>query len=279
MSDFVLPSRHSIPNLGLGTWYMGENRASRTAEIAALRSGIEYGARLIDTAEMYGEGEAEKIVGEAMSGYRDHLYLVSKFYPFHAAREQVIKACDRSLRRLNTDYLDLYLLHWRGSVPFEETLEALYRLKSQGKIRDYGVSNLDTEDMKAFCQSDVQAQCATNQVLYNLAHREAEWSLKPFCESRGISVMAYCPLDQGSLLTHPALAQLAAEHHATPAQIALAWLLKQPGVIAIPKSASPQRVKENLDSSGIILTDDDCRTLDTVFPPPGSPRQGRLPIR
>lgn len=279
MNDFILPSGNSMPRLGLGTWYMGENSRTRAQEVAALRFGIEYGARLIDCAEMYGEGEAESIAGEAMAGYRDKLYVVSKFYPYNASRKGVIAACERSLRRLNTDYLDLYLLHWMGAVPFEETLEALYHLKAQGKIRDYGVSNLDADDLADFCAADTQGLCATDQVLYNLAQREPEWAVKPLCDQKGMSMMAYCPLDQGQLLYEPVLQEIGSRHNATPAQIALAWLLNQQGVIAIPKSSTIARVKENLDAVNIVLTGDDLELLNQVFPAPRNDFEGRIGIR
>ena len=279
MADIQLPSQKLIPSLGLGTWYMGENKSQRQQEVAALRFGIEYGAKLIDTAEMYGEGEAELITGEAMRGYRDNIYLVSKFYPHHAGRKQVIAACERSLRRLNTDHLDLYLLHWRGSVPFAETLEALYQLREQGKIVDYGVSNLDLDDMQEWCDADQLSLCATNQVLYNLKRREADYALKPFMDSKQISLMAYCPLDQGHLLQHPVLRQLAERHDATTAQIALAWLLAQKGVIAIPKSTHLERVKENLDAAELLLTQDDLQLLNEAFPQPKSARDAQLQMR
>ena len=279
MKDFILPSNNPIPRLGLGTWYMGENQRTRKHEVEALRFGIEYGARLLDCAEMYGEGEAESIAGEAMKGFRDQLYIVSKFYPHNASRKGVVTACEKSLRRLNTDYLDMYLLHWMGSVPFEETLEALYLLKEQGKIRDYGVSNLDIDDLKDFCAADSQGLCATNQVLYNLSCREPEWAVKPFCEQKGMSMMAYCPLDQGSLLFEPVLQTIADKHNATPAQIALAWLLHQPSVIAIPKSSTISRVKENLDSVNISLSSSDLDLLNREFSSPSNANEGRIGIR
>ncbi len=279
MKDFVLPSGNPMPRLGLGTWYMGENPRTRQQEVDALRFGIEYGAKLIDCAEMYGEGEAEKIAGEAMAGYRDQLYVVSKFYPYNASRKGVVSACEGSLKRLKTDYLDMYLLHWMGSVPFEETLEALYLLKSQGKIRDYGVSNLDIDDLEDFCAADGQGLCATNQVLYNLAHREPEWAVKPFCDKKRMSMMAYCPLDQGSLMSEPVLHNIADKHNATPAQIALAWLLHQPGVIAIPKSSTISRVKENLDSAQVVLTGEDIELLNQAFPAPTNDYEGRIGMR
>ncbi|MZI94881.1 aldo/keto reductase [Vibrio sp. CAIM 722] len=279
MADITLPSGNTIPNLGLGTWYMGEGRSGRQQEVDALRFGIEYGARLIDTAEMYGEGEAERITGDAMQGLRDHVYLVSKFYPHNAGYRQVIQACERSLQRLQTDHIDLYLLHWRGSVPFNETLEALYQLQKDGKILEYGVSNLDVDDMEEFDQYDIKGLCATDQVLYNLARREADFALKPFLDQRNISMMAYCPLDQGGLLKDRLLNQIAQAHQATPAQIALAWLLQRPGVIAIPKSSHQDRVKENLDAANIQLSASEITLLDEAYPVPQSARQARIHVR
>jgi diketogulonate reductase-like aldo/keto reductase len=268
-----------MPNLGLGTWYMGESQRARKQEVEALRYGIDIGARLIDTAEMYGEGEAEEIVGDALIGVRKQIYLVSKFYPFNAGKKQVIQACERSLKRLKTDYLDLYLLHWRGSVPFEETLEALYLLKDAGKIRDYGVSNLDYFDMQEFLQADIRHECAVDQVLYNLNQRQPEWQLKPYCDQQKIATMAYCPLDQGSLADSPVLLDLAVKYQATAAQIALAWLLQQPNTVAIPKSVSLPRVKENLQAQHIQLTTQDLQLLDQYFPAPKNASQGRLGMR
>lgn len=279
MADITLPSGNTIPNLGLGTWYMGEGRSSRQQEVDALRFGIEYGARLIDTAEMYGEGEAERITGDAMQGLRDQVYLVSKFYPHNAGYKQVIQACERSLQRLQTDHIDLYLLHWRGSVPFDETLEALYQLQKDGKILEYGVSNLDVDDMEEFDQYDLKGLCATDQVLYNLARREADFALKPFLDQRNISMMAYCPLDQGGLLKDRLLNQIAQAHQATPAQIALAWLLQRPGVIAIPKSSHQDRVKENLDAANIQLSASEITLLNEAYPAPQSARQARIHVR
>lgn len=279
MSDIILPSGNRMPNLGLGTWYMGESQRARKQEVEALRYGIDIGARLIDTAEMYGEGEAEEIVGDALIGVRKQIYLVSKFYPFNAGKKQVIQACERSLKRLKTDYLDLYLLHWRGSVPFEETLEALYLLKDAGKIRDYGVSNLDYFDMQEFLQADIRHECAVDQVLYNLNQRQPEWQLKPYCDQQKIATMAYCPLDQGSLADSPVLLDLAVKYQATAAQIALAWLLHQPNTVAIPKSVSLPRVKENLQAQHIQLTTQDLQLLDQYFPAPKNASQGRLGMR
>lgn len=279
MSDIIVPSGNHMPNFGLGTWYMVESQRSRKQEVEALRSGVEMGTKMIDTAEMYGEGEAEEIVGDALQGLRKQVYLVSKFYPFNAGKRQVIQACERSLKRLKTDYLDLYLLHWRGSVPFEETLEALYLLKDTGKIRDYGVSNLDYLDMQEFSQADIRKECAVNQVLYNLNQRQPEWQLKPACDQQHIATMAYCPLDQGELADHPVLNQMAANRQATAAQIALAWLLHQPNTIAIPKSVSLERIKANLAAQDITLSLTELQQLDDYFSAPKNDSQGRLGMR
>jgi len=278
MSEIVLPSGNSMPNFGLGTWYMGEHNRSRKQEVEALRFGIEYGAKLIDCAEMYGDGGAEEVVGEAIKGVRESLYLVSKVYPHNAGRKQIIRACENSLKRMKTDVLDLYLLHWCGSVPFEETLEGFYQLKQQGKIRDYGVSNLDIDDLTEWKECDSQALTATNQVLYNLQRREAEWAVLPFCRQHSMSLMAYCPLAQGDLLYDTTLMHIAEKHNATPAQIALAWLLAQKGVVAIPKSSNLLRVKENIDAQKLQLDEEDFRLLDMTFQPPANAGEARLGI-
>jgi diketogulonate reductase-like aldo/keto reductase len=223
MKFIRLLSGQSIPVLGMGTWRMGESPEQRQIEVTALRHGLDLGMTLIDTAEMYGEGGAEIVVGEAIAQRRSSVFLVSKFYPHNATRQGTIAACERSLKRLKTDYLDLYLLHWRGSVPLAETLEALQTLKKAGKIRDYGVSNFDTDDMaEVFALSGGQA-IATNQVLYNLTRRGVEWDLLPWCRAHQIPVMAYSPVEQGRLLGHPTLQTIAQQHGASAAQIAIAW--------------------------------------------------------
>jgi len=247
---------------------MGENAAARRSEAAALRLGLDLGLTLIDTAEMYGEGGAEEVVAEAMAGRRAEVFLVSKFYPHHASRKGVGQACEASLRRLRTDYLDLYLLHWRGSIPFRETLEALVALKASGKIREYGVSNLDLDDMEEMCALSGGDAMATDQVLYNLSRRGVEWDLLPWCRERSIPLMAYSPIEQGRILRRPELRAIAARHQATPAQIALAWLLRHPDVMAIPKAATPQHVRENRAALELILTAEDLKELDRAFPPP-----------
>jgi diketogulonate reductase-like aldo/keto reductase len=247
---------------------MGENASARRSEAAALRLGLDLGLTLIDTAEMYGEGGAEEVVADAISGRRAEVFLVSKFYPQNASRKGVGQACERSLRRLRTDYLDLYLLHWRGSIPFPETMEALRALKAAGKIRDYGVSNLDVDDMEEMCALPGGDAMATDQILYNLSRRGVEWDLLPWCRQRSIPLMAYSPIEQGRILRRPELRAIALRHEATPAQIALAWLLRHPDVMAIPKAATPQHVRENLGALEVTLTPEDLKELDRAFPPP-----------
>lgn len=269
----TLPTGRQMPVLGQGTWGMGEDPAQRQTEVAALQLGLDLGMTLIDTAEMYGEGGAEEVVGEALAGRRQEAYLVSKFYPHHASRTGVIEACQRSLRRLRTDYLDMYLLHWRGSVPLEETLEALQSLKQSGTIRDYGVSNFDTGDMQEIYALSGGHEVATNQVLYNLVHRGIEWDLLPWCRKHQVPVMAYSPIEhaayeQRGMLDHPVVQEIARRHGATPAQIALSWLLQQDNIIAIPKAASRAHVRENRQALDLLLTLEDNRQLDQAFPPP-----------
>lgn len=259
-----------MPVLGLGTWKMGELARYHEAEVTALRHGLELGITLIDTAEMYGEGGAEKVVAEAIEGRRDQVFLVSKVYPHNASRKRMIEACERSLQRLNTDYLDLYLLHWRGSVPLAETLEVFQTLKQAGKIRAYGVSNFDVGDMEKVVQLPGGDAIATNQVLYNLTRRGIEWDLLPWCRQYGMPIMAYSPVEQGRLLSHRALQAVAQRKGVTAAQIAIAWLLNQENVIVIPKSSSPTHVEENYAALNIKLDPEDLRQLDEAFPPPAS---------
>jgi diketogulonate reductase-like aldo/keto reductase len=265
-SGFKLRSGIPVLSLGQGTWRMGENRSKRSEEIAALRLGLDLGMNLIDTAEMYGEGGAEEIVSEAIDRRRDGVYLVSKVYPHNATRHGTIEACERSLRRLKTDYLDLYLLHWRGSVPIQETIGAFQRLKETGKIREYGVSNFDRDDMEEAVSIPGGERIGVNQVLYNLRRRGIEWDLLPWCRQHGIVTMAYSPIEQGRLLNR--LQDIAKRRQATAAQIALAWLLRQKGLVVIPKSANAQHVRENHGSLNIRLSEDDLRELDDIFPPP-----------
>lgn len=272
MKTIALPSGERVPALGQGTWNMGDRRERRAAEIAALRLGLDHGLTLIDTAEMYGSGRSESLVGEAIAGRRDEVFLVSKVLPENTTRRGTAAACEASLERLDTDRIDLYLLHWRGSVPFAETLEALVKLQAAGKIRHYGVSNLDLADMEDFHALPGGAATATNQLLYNLTRRGIEWDLLPWLRERKIPVMAYSPLEQARLLRHKGLAAFAQRHGMTPAQAALAWLLAQDDAIVIPKSGDPSRVQENLGALGHDLTPAQLAELDTLFPPPSGPR-------
>lgn len=264
----TLPDGETVPAYGQGTWHMGENRRRAEAEAAALRLGIELGVKLIDTAEMYGNGVAEQIVARAMAGRRDELFIVSKVLPYNASRRGVVEACERSLKRLNTDHIDLYLLHWRGSVPFAETLSGFDRLQRDGKIRHHGVSNFGLDDIKEWVALDGGAAVATNQILYNLTRRGPEWDLIPWCRERNIPIMAYSPIEQGRMLGHRALAEVAAKHRATPAQVALAWLLRQEGMIVIPKATEAAHVRENRLALDLALDETDLATLDRSFPPP-----------
>lgn len=258
-----------MPILGQGTWRMGEKADQRPAEIAALRFGLELGMTLIDTAEMYGEGEAESVVGEAIAGQRDQVFLVSKVYPYNAGRHSMIQACDRSLQRLNTDRLDLYLLHWSGKIPLAETFEAFHTLRKAGKILDFGVSNFDLQELQAAQRFD-QGLISTNQVLYNLSRRGIEWDLLPWCRAQAIPIMAYSPIEQGRLLKNVTLQTIASRHQVSAAQLALAWLLRQQDIVVIPKSSSPDRIQENSDSLNLALTEADLAELNQAFPPPHS---------
>lgn len=267
-----LPSGREIPALGQGTWRMGEDPDRRQTEIEALRLGLDLGMSLIDTAEMYGEGAAEKLIGEAIEGRRDEVFLVSKVYPHNASRSGAVKACERSLRRLRTDYLDIYLLHWRGAIPLEETLEAFLRLRESGKIRDYGVSNFDLGDMVEAFALPGGNNIVTNQVLYNLVHRGIEFDLLPWCRDHNITVMAYSPIEhspieQRGMLEHPVLKGIAAQHGCTPAQVALAWLQQQE-IVAIPKAGNPAHVRENSGALSLTLADKDFVQLNKAFPRP-----------
>lgn len=260
--------RDAMPRLGLGTWHMGESAGRRAAEVAALRLGLDLGLSLVDTAEMYGEGGAERVVGEAIRGRRDAVYLVTKFYPHHASRRALAKACEGSLGRLGVDSIDLYLLHWRSSVPLAETVEALERLRGEGKIRRWGVSNFDVADMEELAALPEGRQVAANQVLYNLARRGIEFDLLPWCDAHAVDVMAYSPLDEGTLAAHPALKAIAKRIGASPAQVALAWLLRDPRVAVIPKSSSPGHVRANAAAREVKLDAEATAELDRAFPPP-----------
>ncbi len=269
----LLPSGRPIPVLGQGTWRMGEDPSRRRSEVAAIRLGLDLGMTLIDTAEMYSEGGAEEVLGEAIADRRDEVFVVSKVYPHNATRRGASAACERSLRRLKTDYIELYLLHWRGDVALSETLDAFRQLKEEEKILDYGVSNFDVDDMEESSALQGGDEIATNQVLYNLAHRGIEWSLMPWCRERGIPIMAYSPLgadraEQKRMFGQDTIKSIASRHNATPAQIALAWLLRQPDLVAIPKASSPEHIRENRAAHDIKLSDKDIQELDQTFPPP-----------
>jgi len=263
-----LPAGEEIPAFGIGTWRLGEKRSLREREIAAIKLGVDLGVRLIDTAEMYGEGVAESLVAEAIAGRRDDIFLVSKVYPHNASRRGAVAACERSLQRLRTDRIDLYLLHWRGSAPLEETVAAFEILRSAGKIRHWGVSNLDLADMKELMSVPNGTQVATNQVLYNLQRRGIEWDLLPWLREHRVPIMAYSPIEQGRLLRESRLAGLAARSGMTPAQLALAWLLAKDDVVVIPKSSDPQRLKENCAALDVRLNAEQLAELDAIFPPP-----------
>ena len=273
MRSCNLPSGSAIPVFGLGTWRMGENGKRRGVELDALKYGLDLGYPMIDTAEMYGEGGAEEIVGDALSGRTSRPYIVSKVYPHNATRSGTIAACERSLKRMRIDRIDLYLLHWRGGARIEETFEAFHRLRDAGKIADFGVSNFDIDDMEDAARLD-KGLNGSNQVLYCLSRRGPEFDLLPWMRKRSIPLMAYSPLDQGGLLRKASLQKLADEVGCTPAQLALAWLLAQPGVVTIPKSASRDRVKENFGALDVKLSPQLLAELDRAFPPP----KGKQPL-
>jgi diketogulonate reductase-like aldo/keto reductase len=264
-----LPSGEAVPALGQGTWHMGEKPPRHDEEVAALRLGIDLGMTLIDTAEMYGDGAAESLVGEAIDGRRGDVFLVSKVLPHHATRRGTVAACEASLARLATDRLDLYLLHWRGDIPLEETLAGFADLLNAGRIRHWGVSNFDTSDMVELADlAGGMPPPATDQVLYNLARRGIEYDLLPWCRDNGIPIMAYSPIEQGRLLDDPDLRRIAERHAATPSQVALAWVLRHHDLIAIPKASSPEHVRENRAALNVHLSKRDLAELDRAFPPP-----------
>lgn len=269
----TLPDGTVVPALGQGTWYMGEYPQIRAKEIKSLQLGIELGMKLIDTAEMYGDGLSEILVGEAIKGRRDDVFLVSKVYPHHAGLKTIVTACENSLKRLGTDRLDLYLLHWRGRIPLEETIEGMERLKKEGKILRWGVSNFDTSDMKELWNQQNGPNCMTNQVLYHLGSRGIDYDLLPWQQEHQVPIMAYCPLAQGGslsrkLINDSTLKEIADHHNATPLQIALAWTICSNHVIAIPKASQEQHVMDNAGAASIQLTEEDLRRLDEVFPKP-----------
>jgi diketogulonate reductase-like aldo/keto reductase len=267
-----LPSGEQVPVLGQGTWHMGESARERKSEVAALRAGLDLGLTLIDTAEMYANGGAEEVVAEAIAGRRDEIFIVSKVLPENASERGTIAACERSLQRLNTDHIDLYLLHWRGSPPLAGTLKAFAALKRDGKIRHWGVSNFDLSDMEELWALPGGRDCASNQVLYNLRRRGIEHDVLPWCQQHTIPIMAYSPVEQGRLLDHRALADIAKAHGAAPAQVALAWVMRAEGIIAIPKAGTIAHVTENRAALDLRLSTDDLAALDRAFPAPKGPR-------
>lgn len=268
MKTVTLPSGERVPALGMGTWMLGEHSANRAEEIATLQRGIDLGMSLIDTAEMYGEGEAERLLASAIKGRREKVFLVSKVYPHNSSQRGTQAACERSLKRLGVDSIDLYLLHWRGNVPLSETIEAFEKLELQGKIRHWGVSNLDSYDMAELVEIPGGERVAVNQVLYNLSRRGIEWDLLPWCHGRRIPVMAYSPVEQARLLRHTALQKVAEAHGMSAAQLALAWLLNHEQLIVIPKSSSGQHLEENFAAAEIRVDTNLAAEIDRIFPPP-----------
>lgn len=268
MRQVALRNGARVPAVGLGTWKMGEDVRQRAQEVRALATGIDLGATLIDTAEMYADGRAEEVVAAAIKGRRDGVYLVSKVLPQNASRAATVKACEASLRRLKTDRIDLYLLHWRGSVPFAETMAGFDDLLQAGKIRGFGVSNLDLRELQEWLKVSRGDKTLANQVMYSIDSRGIDFDLLPWCLEKRIAVMAYCPLSQGTIPRKATLTRIAERHRATPAQIMLAWVLRHEHVVAIPKSAKPERVRENVKAAEIILSAEDLMDLDKDFPPP-----------
>ena len=266
-----LPDGEQVPALGQGTWKMGESRSKRKDEVAALRLGLDLGMTLIDTAEMYAEGGAEEVVAEAVKGRRREVFIVTKVYPHNASRAGMQAACERSLKRLKTDRIDLYLLHWRGGIPLTDTLAGFEDLKDAGKIRHFGVSNFDLADMKELQALPGGKDAATNQVLYNLKHRGIEFDLLPWGEAQGLPIMAYSPLEIGPLQRASALRRVAERHGVSTAQIALAWVLRRPDVIAIPKASRLEHVRENRAALDLPFTEEDLADLDAAAPPPHRP--------
>jgi diketogulonate reductase-like aldo/keto reductase len=270
MRTVSLPNGGAMPVLGLGTWKMGEDRARAAEEVRVVKRALDLGISLLDTAEIYASGGSERVVGEAMKGRRDTVFLVTKVAPSNASRRGTIRACEASLKRLGTEVIDLYLLHWIGGTPIGETIEAFETLKADGKIRAWGVSNFDTDDMEAI---PAGAECCANQVLYNPQSRGIEFNLIPYCQAHNVPVMAYTPLGQsGRVLNNAAIAAIAKRHGATPAQVALAWSIRLPGVVTIPKTATLARIEENLGAATLTLTDADLSEIDQAFPPPRTKR-------
>jgi diketogulonate reductase-like aldo/keto reductase len=275
--NVVFPDGHTVPALGIGTYRMGESSRSREREVAALQLAIDSGVRVIDTAEMYGDGGAEKVVSAALQGgRRDKVFVVTKVLPSHADRRGVVAACERSLARLSIERIDLYLLHWRGATPLAETVEAFERLLQQGRIARWGVSNFDLDDMRELYELADGSHCAADQVYYSASRRGVEFDLLPLLHSRRVPLMAYCPFDEGRLLSDRTLAAIGRKHGVGSAQVALAWLLTKPGVIAIPKAATAEHVRENLGARNLQLDAEDLEQIDRHWPPPA--RRQRLAI-
>jgi len=267
-----LPAGETIPALGQGTWHLGQGHHPRADELEALRTGIDLGMTLIDTAEMYGEGATEQLVGEAIAGRRREVFLISKVLPSHATRRGTIAACRASLRRLATDQLDLYLLHWRGMVPLDETVAAFEELRAAGLVRHWGVSNFDLSALRRLVRSQGGGAVQVDQVLYNLTRRAIEWDLLPWCLEHGLPIMAYSPLEQGRIVEHPVLQGIARQYHATPAQVALAWVISHAGVCAIAEAGTVKHVRQNRAALDLRLREIDMLKLDEAFPPPIAPQ-------
>jgi diketogulonate reductase-like aldo/keto reductase len=274
MRTVTLKTGETIPQLGIGTWHMGDRRGDRAKEVKAVQAALDLGITLIDTAEMYGEGGAEEVIADATKGRRDGLFIVSKVYPHNASRSGTIAACERSLKRLETDRLDLYLLHWRSNHPLAETVAAFEHLKAAGKIRHWGVSNFDTDDMEELREVPNGGNCVSNQVLYHLGSRGIDHDLVADCAANGEMVMAYSPLGQGAILRNAALAQVAGKHRVTPAAVAIAWTMRHPHVVSIPKSAHLGHVADNFAAADLVLDAADLAALDRAFPPP----KGKRPL-
>lgn len=268
MKKIEFPDGTTVGSLGQGTWFMGEDPARKTEEIEALRTGVDLGMTVIDTAEMYGDGHSEVLVGEAVKGIRKDVYLVTKVLPQNADYEGTKKACENSLRRLGTDYVDLYLLHWAGPHPIEETVRAMTELRREGKILNWGVSNLDVDEIEDFMSVEGGKSCATNEVLYNLMRRGIEYDLLPWCREHKMPVIAYSPIERGKLAFDTTLRHIAARHNATPSQIALAWVLREPNILAIPKASSVAHVRDNYGALSIQLTEEDMKWINEAFPAP-----------
>ena len=267
MRTVTLPTGEAVPALGLGTWYMGDRGSDHKAEADAMRLGLDLGMTLIDTAEMYASGGAERVVGDALTGRRDDAFVVSKVLPHNASRRGTVTACEQSLGRMGIETIDLYLLHWPGAYPLEDTIAAFEELRQAGKIRHWGVSNFDTDEMEDLIAAGGEG-CETDQILYNLSRRGPEFDLLPWCAERRMPVMAYSPLEQGRLAGDRTLARIAARYRISPMQVALAWVLRRAGVIAIPKASNPAHVRDNRAALDLRLTEQDLAELDGAFPPP-----------